>query len=180
MKLDLACGTSVQPGFQGIDSRPLPDVWVANLFDAPWLIATPLTPVATELGTSTIDEIFCSHFVEHVPDLIGFMNEVWRVCKPGALVTIVHPYQHSNRAWQDPTHVRALNEDSWPYYDAEWRQKTTLEYGAFDCDFVCENVEYVLAETLRSLPMTPELEAMCRHGVNVVDDLVVTLRVRKG
>lgn len=173
LKLDLACGTSRQAGFEGLDVRDLPGVWQCDLFSYPFIVGNEV------LDAGSVDEIWCSHFVEHVPDLVGFMNEVWRVCVPDATVTIVHPYQHSNRAWQDPTHVRALNEDSWCYYDAEWRAKTTLEYASFACDFEVVNVEYVLAEALRGLPMTPDLEHACRHFVNVVDDLVVTLRVRK-
>ena len=29
------------------------------------------------------------------------------------------PYEHANTAWQDPTHIRAMNEASWVYY-ADW------------------------------------------------------------
>ena len=29
------------------------------------------------------------------------------------------PYEHALTAWQDPTHVRALNERSWVYY-TDW------------------------------------------------------------
>ena len=29
------------------------------------------------------------------------------------------PYEHAATAWQDPTHVRAMNENSWLYY-TDW------------------------------------------------------------
>ena len=29
------------------------------------------------------------------------------------------PYEHAPTAWQDPTHVRAMNENSWLYY-TDW------------------------------------------------------------
>ena len=33
---------------------------------------------------------------------------------PDFLVEV--PYEHAPEAWQDPTHVRAMNENSWKYF----------------------------------------------------------------
>jgi SAM-dependent methyltransferase len=40
---------------------------------------------------SFIDEVECSHFIEHVKDPAFLMNEIWRVCKNGSKVQIICP-----------------------------------------------------------------------------------------
>lgn len=53
-----------------------------------------------------------SHVIEHVANLVGLMEEVYRVCKSGAVVEIVVPYYTSRGAFRDPTHVRYITEDT--------------------------------------------------------------------
>lgn len=165
MRLDLACGKTPKEGFIGVDL--VGSVVTVNLFDVPW-------PWQNE----SVDEIYCSHFVEHVPDLVSFMNECYRILKPGGTMEIAHPYQHNNRAWQDPTHVRALNEMSWAYYDAEWREANKLDHYAIATDFEVTDLEYVLAPEFAGQRDTPAMRQKMRYSVNVIDDLVVTLRKR--
>lgn len=71
---------------------------------------------------STADEVYASHFIEHVPKgphLILVMNEAWRVLKSGGTLTLIMPIvgytdvvgqPHvvaSYQPWADPTHVGA-------------------------------------------------------------------------
>jgi len=39
----------------------------------------------------SVDNIYCSHVIEHVDDVLEFMHEIWRVCKPNAEVIIIAP-----------------------------------------------------------------------------------------
>ena len=57
--------------------------------------------------------------LEHVPDLPGIMKSCLTLLRPGGVMKIGVPYDLSLGAWQDPTHVRAFNENSWLYY-TEW------------------------------------------------------------
>ena len=61
--------------------------------------------------------VLASHCLEHVVDLMPVMAEIHRVCKHGAAVFITVPYWQSLGAWQDPTHVRCFNENSFYYFD---------------------------------------------------------------
>jgi hypothetical protein len=167
LRLDLACGQHPREGFTGVDLRPPDGALQCDLFDTPW-----------PFDENTAGEVHCSHFVEHVPDLIGFMNEMWRVMADGARATLIHPYQHSNRAWQDPTHVRALNEVSWQYYDEDWRRIQSLDHYPITCDFKIVDIQAVVAEDWREVPEKDRRFAM-RHYVNVVDDLIVVLEAHK-
>ena len=169
MKLDLASGQAPAPGYKSVDIDPQlePDFCV-NLFETPW-----------PLDSDSVDRARCSHFVEHVPDLVGFMNELGRVMKDGGKVHIIHPYQFSIRAWQDPTHVRALNEASWLYYDANWRRENRLSHYAITCDFEIEEIIYALSSEYEGQEDSPMLRAAMAHQVNVVDDLHVRLICHK-
>ena len=57
--------------------------------------------------------------LEHVPDLASLMGNCLRLLKTGGEFQIEVPYEHAPSAWQDPTHVRAMNDNSW-IYDTEW------------------------------------------------------------
>ncbi len=181
MKLDLASGPTPRKGFTGLDLqgpvaitslwKDIPGVVVnLDLFQMPWPIAD-----------NSIEELWCSHFVEHVPDLIGFMDECWRILEPGGIITITHPYQFSVRAWQDPTHVRALNEVSWLYYDQKWRELNGLDHYPIKCDFASQSSEFVANDDWVKATGGDllELHKAARNYNNVIDDLVVVLRAVK-
>ena len=57
--------------------------------------------------------------LEHVPDLVPFMESVRDLLVIGGVFDVLVPYDLGYGAWQDPTHVRAFNEKSWLYY-TEW------------------------------------------------------------
>jgi hypothetical protein len=56
------------------------------------------------------------HFMEHISDLVSVMEEVWRVCKNGATVTIGVPYYTSVGAFRDPTHKRFFTFDTFDHF----------------------------------------------------------------
>ena len=166
--LDLGSGASPRYGHKGVDLYPGVGVtYVVDLEAYPW-----------PWEDSSVDGVTSNHLVEHVRDLPAFMAELWRVCKPGATVEISHPYQFNVRAWQDPTHVRALNEISWFYFDAKWRGNRP-EFGASDFELV--ELDAVPEENWKEMAADhPEdFERACRNQINVVSDLRVTLRCRK-
>ncbi|MFM7841768.1 MAG: hypothetical protein ACKO9T_07835, partial [Nitrospira sp.] len=52
----------------------------------------------------------------HMRDVISFMVDLYRVCAPGARVTVKTPYYASRKAFVDPTHVRFITEESFEYF----------------------------------------------------------------
>jgi SAM-dependent methyltransferase len=67
------------------------------------------------------DTLIANDVLEHIPDLTRAMSNALRLLRPGGLFQIAVPYDLSLGAWQDPTHVRAFNENSWLYYtDWHW------------------------------------------------------------
>lgn len=55
---------------------------------------------------NSVDEIRCSHTLEHINNLLFVLREFYRVCKNGAKITIIVPLMDAS----DMTHVRFFNE----------------------------------------------------------------------
>ena len=91
------------------------------------LAAKHTWPVALEsetvgpvlLSPGSLEVVYANNVLEHVPDLPALMTNCLCLLREGGQMIIEVPYEHANSAWQDPTHVRAMNENSWVYY-ADW------------------------------------------------------------
>lgn len=62
------------------------------------------------------DGIIADNVIEHLTDLISFMNEAHRVLKPKGLLEVWVPHFKSDWAVADPTHTRFFNEQSFMYF----------------------------------------------------------------
>lgn len=115
LRVDLGCGLRKPEGFIGVDIYPRPEVdIIADL--------TQRFP----FPDSSVDEVKAHDVIEHLPDRIHSMNEIWRICKPGATVDIVVPSTDGRGAFQDPTHVSFWNINSFMYYCVEFPQYLQL------------------------------------------------------
>ncbi len=163
LKLDLACGQNKMPGFVGVDISPAEGVdVVANLFEFPW-----------PFDDESVGEVFCSHFLEHVPDVLRFGDELWRVMEPGAKARIVCPYYTSARAFQDPTHKQRISEFTFLYWNAGWRKQNRLDHYPVKADF---DFSYdFLLDPAWAARSPDTLQFAIRHYWNVVSDISVTL-----
>lgn len=174
VKINLACGQQKQEGFIGIDKvkTDATDI-VYDLEIYPWSF----------IPDNCVDELTCSHFVEHVKDLPKFMDEIYRIMKSpivnkdgekvNSKVTIICPYYSSMRAWQDPTHVRAICEASFLYYNKQWREVNKLDHYGIKSDF-----DFSYGYQLNPDWAARSQEARdfaIKHYWNVISDIYVTL-----
>lgn len=105
--VDLGCGQRKKPGAIGLDVARVPNVDV-------------LADVMRQLPLkdNSVDGVHASHLIEHVDDVMAFMGEVWRVCKPGALVYFRFPHGSTPfLTWKDPTHKRGVYLAMFEYFD---------------------------------------------------------------
>jgi SAM-dependent methyltransferase len=72
-----------------------------------------------ELQPGSLSTIYANNVLEHVPDLTQLMSNCLALLREGGEMLIEVPFERANTAWQDPTHVRAMNSNSWIYY-ADW------------------------------------------------------------
>jgi SAM-dependent methyltransferase len=93
-----------------------------------------------EIGPGTFSKIIAIDVLEHIPDLVAAMTNCRDLLEMGGEMHISVPYDLSLGAWQDPTHVRAFNENSWVYYCA-W----AWYLGWTGSRFNMEHLEYKLS-----------------------------------
>lgn len=129
IKLDLGCGKNKQEGFLGVDVRKFEGVDV--VFDLagkkrwPW-------------KDNSVEEIRASHFIEHLDpeERIRFVNEVFRILKPGGKALIITPHWCSTRAYGDLTHKWPPVSEFWFFYlSEEWRKVNAPHNDGYKCNF---------------------------------------------
>lgn len=104
--LDVGCGINKYPGSIGLDRNPhtAADV-LADLDHFPFPFAD-----------NSFREIRAIHVIEHVSNVIGFMEECHRLLAPGGRVFIVTPHYTDFSSFCDPTHRWHLNSFSLRYF----------------------------------------------------------------
>ncbi len=144
IRLDIGCGHNKQPGFVGMDVRSGPGIDVVqNLELFPWPFPDNSVSVAVAshvlehikptlpdaklvalidllLAKKVISQEDIKNYVgeyDHFGTFMRFMDEVWRILKPGAEFIFIVPYAGSQGYWQDPTHINPINEITMAYFD---------------------------------------------------------------
>jgi SAM-dependent methyltransferase len=120
--VNLGSGKDYKPGWLNLDilERAEPDL-VLDLGRAQTFPIETKTRFgsALRLEAGSVQAIVANNVLEHVPDLPQLMGNALALLAEGGLFEIEVPYEKAPTAWQDPTHLRALNEQSWLYY-TEW------------------------------------------------------------
>jgi len=121
--INIGSGKDFNKSYLNIDISPEthPDIIydITQPFKKENLIFETLRFGKVQLSENSIDTIVCNDVLEHLPDLVSAMTTCIKLLKPGGKMKIKVPYDLSYGAWQDPTHVRAFNEESWRYY-SDW------------------------------------------------------------
>jgi SAM-dependent methyltransferase len=107
MKLHLGCGHVIKKGWVNVDIVKLPGV--DKVFD---LNKTPYP-----FKANTFEEVEVHHTLEHLDDLMAVMEELHRICKPGAIIRVSVPYFASPAFWRDPTHKRPFTFETFTYFN---------------------------------------------------------------
>ncbi len=169
MKLDIACGQNKAKGFKGVDIALGPGVdYVWDLEKYPW----------EPFEDNSVEEVNISHYLEHTKDLFKFMNELWRICEDGAKITIVCPYYTSIRAWQDPTHTRAISEATFLYFQQAWLKANKLDHYPVHCDFEVKQM-VVFFNPPWDKKSEEARQFAQQHYFNVITDILVELSAKK-
>lgn len=106
LKLNLGANDRRIPGFISVDIAQPADQ-IADL-SGPWPWAD-----------SSVAAVKAFHVFEHLPDSMNTMNELWRVCQPGAQIEIEVPSAaHGAGAFQDPTHKSFWTQNTFYYFAA--------------------------------------------------------------
>ncbi|MFV9504137.1 MAG: glycosyltransferase [Oscillochloridaceae bacterium umkhey_bin13] len=119
MRLNLGCCDQIIPGYVNVDLVEAPGITVADLRERwPW-------------PDHAVEHVRAYDIIEHLPDKIHTMNELWRVLAPEALAELAVPTTDGPGAFQDPTHVSYWNRRSFLYYEHgnPYRERFAHFYG---------------------------------------------------
>jgi SAM-dependent methyltransferase len=105
MKLNLGSADRKFDGYKSVDIVPPAD-FVCDL-SKPW-----------PWEDSSISEVIALNIIEHIEDRIHFINELWRVMKPGAVAVIEVPSAVKGSGFaQDPNHKSMWCLNSFQYFE---------------------------------------------------------------
>ena len=97
--LDVGCGANKTEGAVGLDNNPrtAADV-IHDLGELPY-----------PFPDNEFDLVVSNHVVEHVPDVMAFITELYRVTHHGGRIKLLTPH-YTNPDWaNDPTHRNHIN-----------------------------------------------------------------------
>ncbi len=104
--LDLGCGPTKREGAFRVDviEEFSPDlVWDLRKLPYPF-------------PDNAFNEVYLENVIEHLPDTVAVMQEVHRICKPGALVKIWVPHYTGYTSWSCPEHYKTFTSISFDYF----------------------------------------------------------------
>lgn len=175
-KLNLGCGDDIREGYVNVDiaERPGVDV-VHDLRELPW-----------PLPDGQFEEVRFIDILEHLPDTVATLEEIWRVCKPDAEVHIRVPAWNSKWAWMDPQHLRGFAQETFFFFDPDshyckkrpyyTKARFHVEHTVFECTFL--RLGRGFTKTAKGLEQ-PRLIQLLNKFSNTVHFLQVKLRVVK-
>lgn len=120
--MNLGSGKDYKMGWLNVDilERSQPDI----ILDLSKEIEFPINKKMLNGGNlnlkeNSLDYVYANNVLEHVPDLPCLMGNILKLLKLESIFEIEVPYEKASTAWQDPTHLRAMNKNSWLYY-TDW------------------------------------------------------------
>lgn len=107
--LQLGAGRKYHPQAVNVDlvASTRPDL-VHDLDVFPW-----------PLPDGRFREVWAYDVIEHLTDIVKVMEEIHRVCVPGAVVKITVPHFSSANAFTDPTHRHYFSVASFNYFTGD-------------------------------------------------------------
>lgn len=188
LRLDLGCGKTPREGFEGVDLYA--DVQHrVNLMKFPW-----------PWDDASVEAMFCSHFIEHIPAcyvgpdnvyrlvpatsedkdlLLRFFDECHRVLQLGGTIQLIWPALQSVRAFQDPTHRRFIPMETMHYLNPTWREANGLEHYLGCARFEVVETNFAPSSLLEQQGALAHPEAVGQallRNWNLIGDFQATLR----
>ncbi len=184
--LNLGCGSQFMEGYVNVDKFGDPEVQLdLETFPWPW-------------EDNSVAGIELRHVLEHLGQdsdtYFKIIQEIYRICEPGAIVHIVVPHHRHDNFVHDPTHVRPITFFGLAMFskrlNREWQANgyATTPLGLYlDVDFEWVTVCYVgsnVWERLRFGKTDEEKRSLklleqSAFFNNLIDEVDITLEVVK-
>ncbi|MFC1706273.1 methyltransferase domain-containing protein [Planctomycetota bacterium] len=120
-RLNLGCGTALRSGYVNLDVLELPGVDVVHdLRVLPW-----------PFEDDSFEEVFAFHVLEHLPDTVKVMEEIWRILAPDGILDAEVPHARSVGFLSDPTHAARFTEKTFNYFTEESPERPESSYNFY-------------------------------------------------
>ncbi len=119
---------------------------------------------------SSVGVIHARQVMEHVEDLFGLMDKLYRVLHPSGKLIIDVPYWSSEGAFRDPTHVQFFSEKSFDYWDPDCE----CAYYAEVCPFKIESIQYNIN---KRLPAKIVKALLGMRGLKAFNNMIVSFNL---
>ncbi len=170
LKLNVGCGRqTLGDGWENLDKEALPGVDVVFDLEECGRVSLPFPD-------SVVSEFLLSHTIEHIRNVLPMMEELWRVAKPGAKMTVRCPYGSSDDAWEDPTHVRPYFLSSFGYFSQPFYWRADYDYRG---DWAVKTVTLVLTEKRPNWLSEADIVRAINRERNVVQEMVAEMAAVK-
>jgi len=185
MNLNLGCGNKILEGYTNVDKYDYYNCDVVH----------DLETFPYPFEDNSVDSILLCHVLEHIgqdPKIFNnILTELYRICKPEALINIIVPHPRHDDFISDPTHVRPITVLGLSLYDKEqneiWQSSGAANTPLgliLGIDFKIENVQYQVEDEImkkyNSKELTKEeLEHLMKHHNNVIKQTTIKWRVKK-
>jgi SAM-dependent methyltransferase len=171
-RLNLGCGRSADPAWINVDAVALPGVDLVLDLNA-------CRPGHFPLPDGCIEGFFLSHVLEHIPNTLPLMEELHRVAKTDAVMTVRLPHGASDEAWEDPTHVRAYFPGSFGYFAQPYYWRADYGYrGDWQVERIILVVDGARAAGLDDAELGRRLAAERNWVLEMIADLRAVKPVR--
>lgn len=128
LRLDLGCGKGLSPkGWIRVDQVQYKGVKVVHDLTEPWPWAD-----------NSVEEVGCRNLINYFQpqQRIFFVNELYRVLKPGAKAQLIVPHWACNRAFGDITQAMPPVAEEWFFHlSKKWREENAYWTTGYTCDF---------------------------------------------
>src|SRR3989338_7810343 len=108
-KLNLGCGPDIRQGYVNLDFLKIKGVDTVH----------DLNKFPYPFKDNSFDEVYCSHVLEHVDDLIKVLSELRRITSNNGRIIIRVPHFSCGVSYRDPTHKRLFSYFTFDYFTDE-------------------------------------------------------------
>ena len=153
-KLNIGAGETYIPGFINIDISENAE------------ITLNLSEDKLPFQTSSIDIIFSYHTLEHVPNYLFALSEIYRVLKPNGVFLLGVPYVTLTKFnLVNPYHLHNFNEHSFDFFDPKKLKGSAVESNQITFKKIYHKFHYIGIFKILIYP----INKICRdHLFNVV------------
>jgi SAM-dependent methyltransferase len=116
--IDIGCGENKEEGYLGIDR------YNGDYVD----LVLDLETMKLPFKEDSVNHVVTYHCLEHLNNLKGLLDEIWRVLKPNSQFFVCVPYFHNYINIANPYHVQNFNEHSFRFFSTEKNTKALPDH----------------------------------------------------